>query len=136
MPFPLEIEYVRTTEAKLGVAFPADHVASMQRDNGGTVRVPRQDWYFELHPFLDESSTKRMMRTCNDIVRETVETRRGWGELFPARAIVIGKSDADRMVLLPRAGDDGPLEEFVYRWDHETSKVSLLVPRFRDLERL
>jgi len=44
MPFPVETKWIRETEAKLGVGFPAEFVSAMAKMNGGTVRTSIDDF--------------------------------------------------------------------------------------------
>lgn len=132
VPFPVDITSVRATESKVGRTFPLAFVEAMTANNGGTVEV-EPDWYFELHPFLDESSTKRLMRTCNDIVRETRVASQWRG--FPGGAVAIGAADGDRLILLPDPDSPGQLDQRIYWWDHETGAVQAVAADFSKLQR-
>ena len=85
MPFPLDIEYVRRAEDRLGVKLPLSYVSQMLKDNGGCVHV--RDYVWWLFPIFDESDRKRLKRTCNDIVRESLSSRQR--PHFPSNAVAI-----------------------------------------------
>lgn len=80
MPFPVDEKYIVETEQKLGLRFPDAFREKTQRDNGGEVDTPADQW--QLHPFLDASDKKRLSRTCNSILRET-ENARKWDSFPP-----------------------------------------------------
>ena len=122
MPFRLDVRFVRVAEQKLGRTLPPDYSARMCRDNGGHLSIGQDS--FELYPILDTSDRKRLARTCNDIIRETVAARSWIG--FPPEALAIGDNGGgDKLVLLPDA-DAPQYAEDVYWWDHETGQVHLV----------
>jgi hypothetical protein len=126
MPFPLDIQFVRRAEAKLGRQLPSGYVARMCRENGGEVLVGTDSW--ELHPILDDSDRKRLNRTCNDIVLETASSREWTG--FPSDAVAIGDNGVgDKLILLAEPGTDR-LGNCIYRWDHETGEVRKIADDF------
>jgi hypothetical protein len=129
MPFPLDIQFVRQAEAKLGRRLPLGYVARLCRDNGGQVAVG--DDVFFLYPILDTSDRKRLARTCNDIVRETGQAKQWPG--FPADAVAIGDNGGgDKLVFLP--DPDAPrFADAVYWWDHETDELHAAADAFEDL---
>ena len=90
MPFPLEIQFVKRAEGRLGRKLPSNYIAKMCRDNGGEVGRGTDSWW--LHPILDDSDKKRLKRTCNDIVREIASSKEWTG--FPPEAVAIGENDA------------------------------------------
>ena len=131
MPFPIDIAFVKSTEAKLGVSFPLGFVARMIRDNGGEVRVHGEAWW--LHPFLDTTDRTRLKRTCNDIVRETESARRWSG--FPSHAVAVADNGTgDRLVLLPEPDAPQALQNPVFLWDHETGEVHRIADDFLELD--
>ena len=120
MPFPLHIDLVRRTEAKLGRKLPASYVAKMCEDNGGEIEICDDHW--SLYPIFDDTDRKRLKRTCNDILRETISARE-WHS-FPNEALAIGgDGDGDQLVLLAEPDSDS-YTEAVYRWDHETGELT------------
>ena len=132
MPFPVDIKWVKNTERKLNVRFPASYVVAMTRMNGGSVRVG--DDFYELFSFLDCTDRKRIQRTCSSICRET-ESNRKW-EHFPPELVVIGHNGTgDMLVLAPMADDPGMLQQTVYWYDHETSEIHPIADDFADLSR-
>jgi hypothetical protein len=130
MPFPLNIQFVKRAEAKLGKKLPLGYVVRMCRHNGGEVSAGPDTW--SPYPIFDDSDRKRLKRTCNDIVRETVSARGGWGE-FPSNALAIGANGGgDHLVLLEEPGGDR-YGDAVYWWDHETGEVKRVADTFEDL---
>jgi len=134
MPFPVEERFVRVTEEKLEVRFPSSFVAKMLDENGGEVEAGPSGtvWCWQLFPFLDASNKKRLSRTCNDIVRETRESRKWPG--FPPDAIAIGSMDADRLIFLRKIDRPDELGEAVYWWDHETGAVEKIAEDFSEIQ--
>jgi hypothetical protein len=133
MPFPVDETWVRQTETKLGVRFPAGFVTSMVAMNGGSVRTSIDQ--FELFPFLDASDKKRLRRTCGSIDRETASARKScYG--FPENAVVIGENGGgDLLILLPMNDHADTLQHAVYWWDHETGEVARVADDFGDLRK-
>jgi hypothetical protein len=133
MPFSVDVIWIRETEQKLGVRFPAAFVTSMVSENGGSVLTANDR--FQLFPFFDASDKKRIRRTCNSIDRETAEARKSWCG-FPANAIAIAENDGgDLLVLLPMEESPETLQNTVYWWDHETGAVAWVADDFGDLAR-
>lgn len=129
MPFPLDIEFVRLTEAKLGRKLPLGYVAKLCRDNGGAVKGDTDLWW--LYPIFDDSDRKRLKRTCSDILRETTSARR-WPD-FPPEALAIGHNGGgDKLVFLPEPTTDR-YADAVYWWDHETGELNQVADAFEEL---
>src|ERR1022692_1274777 len=98
MPFPVDIEFVKRAEAKLGRKLPLGYVGKMCQHNGGEVIAGSDCW--QLHRIFDDSDKKRLKRTCNDIARETRVARELTFD-FPPSALVIGANGGgDLLVLL------------------------------------
>ena len=133
MPFPVDPKWIRQTEEKLGVRFPASFVTAMSKMNGGTVRT-RID-HFDLFPFLDASDRKRIQRTCGSIDRETTTAREDWTG-FPPDAVAIGANGGgDLLVLIPMPDQPDTLQHTVYWWNHETGAVEPVADDFNDLSK-
>ncbi len=129
MPFPVEEKYIKQTEQKLGVVFPASFRNKMMHENGGSVETPPDFW--NLYPFMDTSDMKRLKRTCNDIVRETAAARGSTG--FPEKAIAIGANDGgDQLVFIPTENTT-TLRDAIYWWDHETGNINQIAEDFEEL---
>lgn len=129
MPFPIDVQFVKRAEAKLGRKLPLDYVVKMCRENGGDVFAGPDSWF--LFPVFDDSDKKRLKRTCNDIIRETASAQDWPG--FPANALAIGSNGGeDILVLLPEPNGDR-FAEAVYWWDHETGEVDQVAASFEEL---
>lgn len=130
MPFPLELRFVKETEAKLGMKFPLMFVESMMKENGGYAHTPPDGW--RLYPFLDRSDRKRLKRTSNDIVYQTNWARGLTG--FPMEAVAIGSNGSgDELILLPEPSDERRLQDAVFWWDHETGDFYKVADDFSEL---
>ena len=129
MAFPLDAQFVRQAEAKLGLKLPVAYVARMCLNNGGDVEVGEDE--FHLLPILDTSDRKNLARTCNDIVRESALARE-WPR-FPKNALAIGNNGGgDVLILLPE--DTGlRYADAVYCWDHETGEIVPVADTFDEL---
>lgn len=129
MAFPLDIQFVKRAEAKLGRKLSLGYVAKMCRNNGGEVATGTDHWW--LYPIFDDSDRKRLKRTCTDIVRETASARK-WPD-FPAEALAIGSNSCgDRLIIL----GDPEIDRYadaVYWWDHETGELSKVADDFEEL---
>jgi SMI1 / KNR4 family (SUKH-1) len=130
MPFPLNPQFVRAAEAKLGRSLPASYVAQMCRQNGGEVSVGED--VYTLYPIQDSSDSKRRARTCNDIIRETTKVNEWAG--FPPDALAIGDNGCgDKLILLPDITGTKFADEVCW-WDHETGKVHSVASSFDQLK--
>lgn len=127
MPFPVDVTQVEATEQRLGARFPQSFRERMMRENGGEVDAADDTW--TLNPVLDASDRKRLARTCNDILRETEQSKkwRGW----PANALCIGNNGAgDHLVFLLDSGTIGPS---VFVWRHEIAELQKVAEDFTEL---
>ena len=116
MAFPVDIQFVERTEAKLGRKLPLGYVVKMCHANGGEVRTCTDS--FRLYPIFDDSDKKHLKRTCNDVIRETASAQE-WPD-FPANALAIGDNGGgDKLVLLAE-GESERYSDAIYWWDHET----------------
>jgi len=132
MPFDIAPTRIDATEARLGVRLPVAYRDAMARANGGTVEVDGQTWW--LHPILDDSDARRLKRTANDVVHETLEVRT-WPS-FPSTGVAIAHDgSANHLVLMPDAEDGTRLGDAVYRWDHEAQNLERVAEGFEELRR-
>lgn len=130
MPFPLDKQFIESTEQQLASKLPVAYVAAMQINNGGEVRAASDDW--QLHPISDRSDRKRLTRTSNDVLRETAECKQWEG--FPDSALAIAANGTgDRLVLL-RSGEHFGAE--IWHWDHETGELTQVAEDFAKLKRV
>jgi len=129
MPFPIASSEIEKTEVKSGFIFPPTFKARMTCENGGDVDIAGEEW--SLFPFLDASDRKRLARTCNDILRETIQMK-GW-DGFPSDAFAIGSNGfGDCIYLLPERDGEKVLGETIFRFDHETGESEPIAPSIRD----
>jgi hypothetical protein len=127
MPFPLLETYIAETELKLGARFPDSYRQKMMSENGGELETENDDW--TLNPILDKSDKKRMMRTCNDVVRETQQAKQWPG--FPPNGVSIAQNGSgDHMVFLIKGDTMGPE---VCLWSHEEAQLEEISPDFAAL---
>ena len=109
--WPIRQEDIRAAERELGVCFPGSYAAGMQRANGGEVTFGGLVW--TLCPFMDRSERKKLLRTSNDVVRETSRFRGiGW---FPPTGVVIATVDS-HCLFLSRRNEHPELEDTVLAW--------------------
>jgi len=123
MPFATEDQFIDAAEAKLGVRLPKALRARLRNTNGGEVEIKDDVW--QLYPVFDTSDRKRTTRTANDIVRETTVARE-WRGFPPAAVAIAANGSGDLLVLLPSAQDPSILDERIYVWDHETTKLHVV----------
>lgn len=130
MPFPVEGRFIRATEEKLGVKFPLSFLVRMQSDNGGEISAGGETWH--LHPFFDNSDKKRLIRTCNDIARET-ESRRKL-EWFPKDGVAIADNGTgDKLIFRANADSPPRLDNAVYCWSFHGGKCDKVADDFEQL---
>ncbi len=100
MAFPVDIQFVKSAEAKLDLKLPLGYVVKMCRENGGSVTTDTVAWF--LFPIFDDTDRTRLKRTCNDIIRETESACSRPG--FPPDALAIGDNACgDRGVVAAKA---------------------------------
>lgn len=130
MPFPVSEAELSKTEQKMGVRFPEAFRRAMMIENGGAVRTREDDW--DLYPFFDTSDRKRLSRTANDIVRETVSAR-DWPS-FPADGVAIASNGCGDLLLFRKAErNPAQLQDTVYAFWHETGEITVVAESFNTL---
>jgi hypothetical protein len=127
MPFDLAESFIAAAEEALGATFPASYRVAMARANGGEVEALHDSW--QLHPIADTSDRKRLARTANHVVRETLSML-GWPR-FPGNGVAIATNGTGDQLVLLREGE--ALKEAVYYWSHETGVVELVAGSFAEL---
>ncbi len=133
MAFPIPESEIAKTEAKIGIRFPESFRKAMMADNGGEVITEEDQW--ELFPFFDTTDRKRLSRTSNDILRETVESRKWRG--FPENGWAVANNGfGDHIVFLRSASDPSRFEDTVYTFWHETGEVKVLAKDFSELQKV
>lgn len=130
MPFPIEEQYIHTTEQELGFTFPQSFRHKMMQSNGGEVEIQAEIW--QIFPFFDQSDMKRKMRTSNHIIYETKRARK-WGG-FPEHAIAIAENGCgDYLIFLPENTLSSANVEPVFIWHHETTDIKKIADDFQAL---
>jgi len=128
MPFPLDEEFVLEAERQLGAKLPDSYRFAMIRSNGGEIEWHEEAWY--LHPIADTSDRKRLSRTANHLLVETVLARKR--RRFPSNGIAIADNVCgDKLLLLVESNGIGPA---VHHWDHETAEITVAVADFAELD--
>lgn len=127
MPFNVDDSFIDVAESELQTRFPVTYRASMRQRNGGVISTDDEDW--ELHPVADSSDRKRLSRTLNSVVSETL-TAKDWPG-FPQDAVAIANNGTgDLLVFLSKGADLGPE---VFAWRHETQDLDLVAADFSAL---
>jgi len=130
MPFTLDDKFLLSAEEKLGAKLPDSYRQAMMAANGGEVASGLDDWY--LYPIMDSTDRKRLARTCNDVVAESMRLAE-W-ERFPRQALAIANNGEGDQLLFLRSDDRyGPA---VYCWSHESGELTKVAEDFAQLERL
>ena len=130
MPFTLDDKFLLSAEEKLGAKLPDSYRQAMMAANGGEVASGLDDWY--LYPIMDSTDRKRLARTCNDVVAESMRLA-GW-ERFPRQALAIANNGEGDQLLFLRSDDRyGPA---VYCWSHQSGELTKVAEDFAQLERL
>jgi hypothetical protein len=120
MAFPIDEKYIIESERGLNLIFPNSFKQRMMKCNGGEIIFKGNVW--QLHPFFDKLDKKRISRTCNHIIRETIEAKK-WAE-FPQKAIAIASdSYGNKLILLPKIFNKNKLQEAIFEWNHESGKT-------------
>lgn len=128
MAFPVEEKFILKAEEELGVRFPDSYRSSMMSINGGGVEV-RGD-VFSLYPFFDTSEKKRLKRTTNSNVRETLAAREHHG--LPADLVAIGDNGGGDL-LVYRVLSDRSIEPTLFFFDHESRELTPITADFGEL---
>ena len=127
MAFNLEEKFILQAETELEASLPENYKASMQQNNGGEIEVSGDNW--EQYPIYDKSDKKRISRTCNHIIAETISCE-DFGN-FPSNAVAIaGNGCGDQLVLLKQNSTYG---NSIYIWSHETGEVDKVANDFSEL---
>ncbi len=127
MPLPASIRCAKAAAKLLGVKFPPDYVLRITRENGGTFSAGGEVW--ELYPVFDDSDRRRLKRTCDHVVRQTLLAREDKG--FPPRGVVIGHhGTGERLIFL--AEDDGFISDEISWWDSRSGELEQRAETFTD----
>ncbi len=129
MAFPVQEKYILNAETELDVTFPDSFRKRMMLNNGGVVEIDSD--YFELYPFYDFSERKRVKRTCNSIVHETVNSRVNYG--LSEKLIEIGHNGGGD-VLVYRIKSNRNVDSTIYILDHETGELEIVARDFAELD--
>ena len=114
MAFDVDEHLIAAAEEALGCKLPMALRARLAVRNGGEVFTANDDW--QLFPVPDTSSKKRLIRTFNHMIKETVSARQ-WPH-YPSDAIAVASNGCgDLLIVLPQS-------EEIYEWHHETGDVT------------
>jgi hypothetical protein len=114
MPFDVEERFIATAEEALGCKLPKALRARLAVRNGGELLTANEDWL--LFPVPDRSSKKRLLRTFNDMIKETASARQ-WPH-FPSDAIAVASNGCgDLLIVFPQSDE-------IFEWHHETGAVA------------
>jgi hypothetical protein len=130
MPFTLDDKFLLSAEQKLGAKLPDSYRRAMMAANGGAVASGLDDWY--LYPIMDSTDRKRLARTCNDVVAESMRLAE-W-ERFPRQALAIAHNGEGDQLIFLRSGER--FAPAVYCWSHESGELTRVAEDFAQLERL
>jgi hypothetical protein len=130
MPFTLDDKFLLSAEQKLGAKLPDSYRQAMMAANGGAVASGLDDWY--LYPIMDSTDRKRLARTCNDVVAESMRLAE-W-ERFPRQALAIANNGEGDQLIFLRSGER--FAPAVYCWSHESGELTRVAEDFAQLERL
>jgi hypothetical protein len=131
MPFPVDIQYIQMTEKEFDMFFPPIFKAKMMQLNGGELLTEDEEW--NLYPFFDKSTNKKISRTCNHIGLET-KAAREWSN-FPSNAIAIGSNGSgDQLILMPESERSKNLSDTIYIWRHETGETEFVAANINAVE--
>ncbi|RLB57801.1 MAG: SMI1/KNR4 family protein [Deltaproteobacteria bacterium] len=131
MPFPVDPKYIEKAESALGRRLPRAYRNQLIRTNGGAVQLD-EDSVWWLYPIFDDSTTKRLRRTCNDILRETEEAR-AWPD-FPSDVLAIAHDGSGNYLVLTPGDDPSSFADAVFMWDHEVGGLERIARSLDDLE--
>lgn len=130
MGFDVARAYIVQAESQLGVRFPASFTSPMMMNNGDAVTFLNRTWV--VHPFFDDSSRRRLSRSANHLVLETIGARSL--EWFPQEAVCIASGDdGDRLVLLPLPNDPSTLAAAVHLWEFHGGRMCSVAQNFLEL---
>jgi hypothetical protein len=127
MPFPLAAELIQIAEKSLAASLPSSYKAAMQRSNGGELTANDDHW--EQYPIEDTSDRKRLARSCNHLIKETLALSE-WPKYPPGALAIAGNGAGDQLVLLKVGKVYG---NSVYAWSHETGELTKVADDFAQL---
>ena len=124
MPFPVEEQYIKETEKSLNIKLSTSFKNLMKKNNGGTIIT--DDDYWEIYPFFDKSDRKRLSRTCNHILKETLQAKE-WSQ-FPSNAIAIANNGNGDLLVFLHENDIS--SDTIYLWSHELGTITKVADSF------
>ena len=128
MAFNLSEIYVEAAERELGANLPLAYRLAMLIKNGGEIETDEDVW--QLYSIADTSDKKRLSRTVNHIIKETMSCKE-WSN-FPDHALAIGDNGCgDKLILLR---NDTNFESIIYIWHHESGELAVLANDFHELK--
>ncbi|WP_348944247.1 SMI1/KNR4 family protein [Chitinibacter sp. FCG-7] len=131
MSFNLDEKYIQVAELELGAALPESYRLAMQKENGGSIKVSGDIW--QQYPIADTSERKRLVRSCNHIIKETAFYR-DCG-FFPEHAIAIASNGCgDQLVFIHTDNEDNEFLPAVYIWAHESGELDMVADDFSNIK--
>jgi hypothetical protein len=115
MAFDVDEHFIAATEEALGCKLPKALRARLAVCNGGKVLTANEDWL--LFPVPDTSSKKRLIRTFNDMIKETASARQ-WPH-FPTDAIAVASNGCGDLLIA--------CHRLRWRCGHESVKPIMVV---------
>jgi len=113
VPFPVSEMHIEREEADLGVLLPIELRNRLRQGNGGEVKVDGEVFY--LHRVWDPTDRRRMKRSANHMLRETITARKLTG--FPPGAVSLAVNNyGDRLIVRP-------LRETIEGWSREDGSI-------------
>ena len=128
MAFPVDEKFILIAEEELAVRFPDAYRSSMMSINGGFVEVDAD--VFSIYPFFDTSEKKRLRRTTNSNVRETLTARKHYG--LPEDLVAIADNGGGDL-LVYRVRPDRTIDPTVFFLDHENGDLLPVAVHFGEL---
>jgi hypothetical protein len=130
VPFDLSASFVEKFEAEVGARLPEAFRQCIMRENGGEIETEQDDWF--QYPIADESDRKRLSRTSNHILKETMSAREWRG--FPPEGIAIAHNGSGDYLVLLQEGSTFLNQVFI--WRHESASLSEAAHDFSALKAL
>jgi SMI1-KNR4 cell-wall len=120
-------------ESQIGARLPESYRIAMLAKNGGELTQLHGNslddtWW--LYPIEDRTDRKRLSRSTNHVLKETLSCR-DWPD-FPANSLAIADNgSADQLLFQQR---QAMFDSTVYHWSHETGLITVMASDFAFLK--